>query len=98
MTMERDPRYLDFFKMLRVGVPLPQVQSKMMTAGIDPSILEYVPLWFGVLLSFQRNPFWCSFWFVFSSNPNAASDYDPAVHGAQEQDDSDASDYEEEDW
>jgi WASH complex subunit CCDC53 len=42
MTVEKDPRYSQFFKMLRVGVPLAHVQGKMMAAGIDPSILEFV--------------------------------------------------------
>lgn len=33
--------YKKFFKMLQVGVPLPAVQLKMQSEGLDPSILRY---------------------------------------------------------
>jgi hypothetical protein len=101
--------------MLRIGVPLPQVQSKMMTLGIDPSVLEYVilhwkrfaapfcrcfdPRYFSELETFEYAS-QCLFISIFhSSNPDAPSDYDPALHGdGMRQDDSEASDDEEEDW
>mmetsp|Transcript_22716 Transcript_22716/g.25284 ORF Transcript_22716/g.25284 Transcript_22716/m.25284 type:complete len:215 (+) Transcript_22716:58-702(+) len=40
VTWEDDPRYTKFFKMLKMGVPLAHVQSKMMMEGYDPSNLE----------------------------------------------------------
>ena len=42
MTNREDPRYEKYFKMLRLGVPEPSVQQKMMAEGFDPSILSYV--------------------------------------------------------
>jgi len=40
MTVSEDPRYTRYFKMLKMGVPLAHVQSKMMMEGHDPAILE----------------------------------------------------------
>jgi len=34
------PAYAPFFKMLKVGVPLPVVSGKMSAAGLDPSLLD----------------------------------------------------------
>lgn len=42
MKNKEDPRYAKYFKMLLVGVPLAQVQNKMMMEGVPPSVLEYV--------------------------------------------------------
>lgn len=42
MKNKEDPRYSKYFKMILVGVPLAQVQNKMMMEGVPPSVLEYV--------------------------------------------------------
>lgn len=42
MKNKEDPRYSKYFKMLLVGVPLAQVQNKMMLEGVPPSVLECV--------------------------------------------------------
>ena len=42
MKNKDDPRYYKYFKMLVIGVPLANVQNKMMMEGVDPSVLEYV--------------------------------------------------------
>jgi len=39
-TVSEDSRYTRYFKMLKMGVPLAHVQSKMMMEGHDPAILE----------------------------------------------------------
>lgn len=41
LKLKDDPRYSKYFKMLNYGIPLAQVQNKMMMEGVDPSILEY---------------------------------------------------------
>jgi Ca2+-binding EF-hand superfamily protein len=38
-----DPEYAPFFKMLRVGVPMPVVQQKAAASGLDPSLLALDP-------------------------------------------------------
>ncbi|XP_068203958.1 WASH complex subunit 3 [Palaemon carinicauda] len=38
--VSKDPRFAPYFKMLAVGVPLPAVQMKMRSEGLDPSILD----------------------------------------------------------
>jgi Ca2+-binding EF-hand superfamily protein len=38
-----DPEYAPFFKMLKVGVPMPVVQQKVAASGLDPSLLELDP-------------------------------------------------------
>jgi hypothetical protein len=40
MTLEKDPLYAKYFKMLKMGVPLASAQHKMEAAGLDPSVLE----------------------------------------------------------
>jgi len=41
MVMAKDhPDYAPFFKMLKVGVPLPVVSNKALAAGLDPALLE----------------------------------------------------------
>lgn len=35
-----DPRFTRFFKMIKVGVPLPAVKLKMKSEGVDSSVLE----------------------------------------------------------
>ncbi len=41
MVMAKDhPDYAPFFKMLKVGVPLPVVSNKVLAAGLDPALLE----------------------------------------------------------
>lgn len=40
MTVRDDPTFSPFFKMQRMGIPLPAVQQKMMLAGLDPALLE----------------------------------------------------------
>jgi len=40
MTMKEDPRYNKYFKMLKLGVAIPQIQQKMMMEGIRPEILD----------------------------------------------------------
>lgn len=36
----QDPRYEKYFKMMYVGVPVPAIKQKMMSEGVDPSILD----------------------------------------------------------
>eukprot|EP01094_Clydonella_sp_ATCC50884_P006655 TRINITY_DN15869_c0_g1_i1.p2 TRINITY_DN15869_c0_g1~~TRINITY_DN15869_c0_g1_i1.p2 ORF type:complete len:218 (-),score=79.87 TRINITY_DN15869_c0_g1_i1:49-702(-) len=40
MTMEHDPRYSRYFKMVKMGVLAAQVKQKMMMEGVDPDILD----------------------------------------------------------
>lgn len=41
MVIAKDhPDYAPFFKMLKVGVPLPVVSNKVVAAGLDPTLLE----------------------------------------------------------
>jgi len=40
LTVEQDPEYAKYFKMLKIGVPMIQVQNKMRADGKDPSLLE----------------------------------------------------------
>jgi len=40
LTLKEDPRYATYFRMIRLGVALPQIQQKMMMEGVDPNILE----------------------------------------------------------
>ena len=40
MKANEHPDYLPFFKMLKVGVPMPVVQMKCSAAGLDGSLLE----------------------------------------------------------
>ena len=40
MKNKDDPRYYKYFKMLVIGVPLANVQNKMMMEGVDPSVLD----------------------------------------------------------
>ena len=35
-----DPRFAQYFKMLKMGVPDPAIRMKMSSEGIDPSLLE----------------------------------------------------------
>lgn len=35
-----DERFIRFFKMIQFGVPLAAVKQKMVTEGLDPSVLE----------------------------------------------------------
>ena len=37
---EEDPQLQRFYKMLRVGVPLPAVRIKMASEGLDPDLLK----------------------------------------------------------
>ncbi|XP_005108263.1 WASH complex subunit 3 [Aplysia californica] len=39
-TVSQDPRYMPFFKMLRVGVVAQAVKGKMVLAGLDPELLD----------------------------------------------------------
>lgn len=41
--MSADPRYEQYFVMLRLRVPVAAIKQKMMLEGINPDILEYVP-------------------------------------------------------
>ena len=40
VAIKDDPRYAPFFKMLRVGVPLPVVEGKVKAAGLNPALLS----------------------------------------------------------
>eukprot|EP00804_Cyclotella_cryptica_P030487 CCRYP_008544-RD/>CCRYP_008544-RD protein AED:0.19 eAED:0.19 QI:217/0.8/0.83/1/0.8/0.83/6/602/2020 len=40
-ALKDDPKYEKYFKMLKVGMPLPAVQHAMTRDGLDPSIMEY---------------------------------------------------------
>ena len=42
MKNKDDPRYEKYFRQLKYGVSLAQVQTNMMMEGVPPSILEYV--------------------------------------------------------
>ena len=42
LTNKEDPRYQAYFRMQRMGVALGQIQQKMSSDGVDPSILSYV--------------------------------------------------------
>jgi WASH complex subunit CCDC53 len=82
MTVSQDPRYMQYFKMLKVGVALANVQSKMMAAGVDPSLLEFV--------LHNHN---CEFKNIIAntndcscfSNPNAPSDYTGATSDSEDE-------------
>ena len=43
IKVQDHPDYKPFFKLLRIGAPLPHVQSKVMAAGLDPTFLEKEP-------------------------------------------------------
>ncbi len=38
-TVQNDPRYARYFKMIRMGVPEGQVKQRMEFEGVDPSVL-----------------------------------------------------------
>ncbi|XP_065670401.1 WASH complex subunit 3 isoform X3 [Hydra vulgaris] len=40
LTVSKDPRYMKFFKMLNVGVPLPAVKAKVAQEGLNPDLLD----------------------------------------------------------
>ncbi|XP_076046673.1 coiled-coil domain containing 53 [Oratosquilla oratoria] len=40
MTVSKDPQYERFFKMVRMGVPVPAVKMKMTTEGLNPDLLD----------------------------------------------------------
>lgn len=37
------PSYKQFFKLLKIGAPLPAVQQKVVAAGLDPGFMEQEP-------------------------------------------------------
>ncbi len=39
-VVKDDPNYSKFFKMLKVGVPMPVIEGKMRAEGLDPKYLE----------------------------------------------------------
>ncbi|XP_077530333.1 coiled-coil domain containing 53 [Haemaphysalis longicornis] len=39
-TVSKDPRFMKYFKMLNIGIPLGAVQIKMRQENVDPSILD----------------------------------------------------------
>eukprot|EP00617_Octactis_speculum_P000173 CAMPEP_0185789354 /NCGR_PEP_ID=MMETSP1174-20130828/150598_1 /TAXON_ID=35687 /ORGANISM="Dictyocha speculum, Strain CCMP1381" /LENGTH=146 /DNA_ID=CAMNT_0028483443 /DNA_START=165 /DNA_END=602 /DNA_ORIENTATION=- len=39
VKLKDDPDYAPFFKMLRVGLPLPMIQSKVRALNLDPNVL-----------------------------------------------------------
>lgn len=39
-TIADDPKYAEFLRMLKVGVPIPAIKQKMMMKGFDPNILD----------------------------------------------------------
>jgi hypothetical protein len=39
-TVKDDPRYVKYFKMLKVGIPIDHIQQQMMFDGVDPNILS----------------------------------------------------------
>ncbi|CAD5111102.1 DgyrCDS447 [Dimorphilus gyrociliatus] len=39
-TVAEDPRYADYVRMLKVGVPVFAIKQKMMMKGVDPNILD----------------------------------------------------------
>ncbi len=41
MMVKDDPRYSQYFTMLRLRVPVAAIKQKMMLEGINPDILEY---------------------------------------------------------
>ena len=43
VSLENDPEFAKYFKMVKMGVPLASVQHKMRGAGLDPSVLEMDP-------------------------------------------------------
>ena len=43
MTLNEDPVFATFFKMVRMGVPKGAVMNKMALAGLDPSIADRDP-------------------------------------------------------
>lgn len=38
--ISEDPRFSQYFRMLRMGVPDPAIRMKMSSEGVDPSLLE----------------------------------------------------------
>ncbi|XP_045583575.2 WASH complex subunit 3 [Procambarus clarkii] len=38
--VSQDPRYVQYFRMLRMGVPEPAIRMKMSSEGVDPSLLD----------------------------------------------------------
>lgn len=40
IKLKDHPKYSQYFKMLRIGVPVPQIESKMQLNGDDPSIIQ----------------------------------------------------------
>jgi hypothetical protein len=40
VPLQEDPRYRNYFKMLKLGVPKQQLRMKMESEGVDPNIIE----------------------------------------------------------
>ena len=40
MRVKDDPRFLPFFKMLRLGVVIPHIKMQMQAKGLDPNLLD----------------------------------------------------------
>jgi hypothetical protein len=43
MTLNEDPQFATFFKMMRMGVPKGAVMNKMAQAGLDPKYADMDP-------------------------------------------------------
>jgi len=41
LTMENDPRYQTYFKMMRLKIPISGIKQKMMLEGFNPDILDH---------------------------------------------------------
>ena len=59
-TIQNDPRFAKYFKMVKMGVPDPVVRQKMQFEGFDPSLLGFF------FLSFFLSFFFFLFSFLFS--------------------------------
>jgi len=42
LTVKEDPQFANYFKMLRMQIPKSAVRNRMIMAGLDPALLEYV--------------------------------------------------------
>ena len=47
------PDYIQFFKLLKLGVPISVVQAKVVAANLDPSIIDQpdLVLWFEIVIN-----------------------------------------------
>ena len=44
LKVKDDPQFANYFKMVRMQIPRHAIKNRMIMAGIDPELLEYVAI------------------------------------------------------